>query len=87
MEVLRNMKERLKPGGLLYVAVKGIKEDGVEEEIRTEDDYGYKYERFFSYYTLDELKRYFHELDLEIVWELNARPEINWIQIIGRLVV
>lgn len=85
MEVLNKMKDRLNPNGLLYIAVKGIRDDGIEEDIKTENDYGYDYQRFFSYFSLDELKGYFNTLDLEIVWEGNRGSNAtNWIQIIGR---
>lgn len=85
MEVLTKMKEKLNPNGLLYLAVKGIRDDGVEEGIKTENDYGYDYQRFFSYFSLDELKNYFTILDLEIVWEGNRGSNAtNWIQIIGK---
>jgi SAM-dependent methyltransferase len=85
MEVLTKMKDKLNPNGLLYIAVKGIREDGVEEGIKTENDYGYDYQRFFSYFTLEELKGYLNTLDLEIVWEGNRGSNAtNWIQIIGK---
>ncbi len=84
MEVLTKMKDRLNDGGLLYVAVKGMRGD-VEEEIKTENDYGYDYQRFFSYFSLEELKRYFTDLGLEIVWEGNKTSlDTRWLQIIGR---
>src|SRR3989344_2389545 len=53
----------LKPGGYLYIAVKEKKFGGADEEIKTENDYGYPYERFFSYFTLDEIKNLFYGLD------------------------
>lgn len=85
MEVLTNMKDKLNAGGFLYLAVKGMRADGMEEEMRKEDDYGYEYERFFSYFSLDELKGYFKELNLEVVWDGNTGSNAtNWIQIIGK---
>ena len=85
-EVLENLKNKLNPGGLLYVAVKGIREDGIEERIKKENDYGYEYERFFSYYSLPELENYFHEIGLEVVWQMNNRVgKTDWLQIVGRL--
>ncbi|MEK7459627.1 MAG: class I SAM-dependent methyltransferase [Patescibacteria group bacterium] len=81
--ILEKMKKRLKNSGLLYIAVKEKKENGVEEEIKKEDDYGYEYERFFSYYSLDELKKYFKDLDMEIVYESVVNSgRSNWINII-----
>ena len=85
MEVLLKMKTRLNAGGLLYVAVKGKRENGPEEDVKTEDDYGYEYERFFSYFTLEELKGYFTQLDMEVVWETESGSNnTTWIQVVGR---
>jgi 2-polyprenyl-3-methyl-5-hydroxy-6-metoxy-1,4-benzoquinol methylase len=67
LEILRGMKEVLNPGGLLYVGVKAIKSDGIEEKVIAEDDYGYTYERFFSYFTMEEVKGFFKQLEMEVV--------------------
>ncbi len=57
----------------------------VAEEVRVENDYGYEYERFFSYFTLEELRSHFLKLELEIIWEGNKGSNAtNWLQIIGR---
>lgn len=86
-EILEKMKNVLNNGGLLYVAVKGKRDDGLDEEIKVEDDYGYQYERFFSYFSLDELKKYFNKLNLEIIWDSGeSLNNTNWIQIIGKKV-
>lgn len=85
MEVLTKMKEKLNKNGLLYIAVKGIRVDGIEEDVKTENDYGYEYERFFSYFSLDELKGYLVSLNLEIIWDGNRDSNsTNWIQVIGK---
>lgn len=85
MKVLRSICMVLVPGGLLYIAVKVVREDGVEEAVKTENDYGYPYERFFCYYTLDELKEYFKQLGLEVVWDdVSESGQSKWLQIIGR---
>lgn len=85
VEVLTKMKNRLNSGGLLYIAVKGIRDESVQEEIKTENDYGYSYERFFSYFSLEELKKYFSDLDLEVIWDSGKYSNnTNWIQIIGK---
>jgi len=84
-EVLEKLVSKLKPGGYLYVAVKEKRADGVDEETKTENDYGYEYERFFSYYTLDELKEYLHALDMELCdagVKLSGRT--NWVHVIGK---
>jgi ubiquinone/menaquinone biosynthesis C-methylase UbiE len=85
LTVLSGMQTVLVPGGLLHIAVKAVRDDGVEEAIKTEQDYGYTYERFFSYFTMDELKEYFKQLELEVVWDgVHGSVQTNWLQIIGR---
>lgn len=84
MEVLEKLKSRLNKGGILYIAVKGIKEDGIGEKVIQENDYGYDYERFFSFYSLDELKDYFKKLDMEVIFEKGFK--VGWLQIIARKV-
>jgi SAM-dependent methyltransferase len=82
---IRDLATKVKSGGYFYVAVKEIKEEGVEEEIKTEDDYGYPYNRFFSYYSMDELRSYFQNAGMRIVQE-SATPSgrTNWLQIIAQ---
>ncbi len=85
LNVLQGMKSRLNAGGLLYIGVKAIKEDGIEESVVKEEDYGYEYERFFSFFSLDELKKYIKDLNLELVWEgVTGSGRASWIQVIGR---
>lgn len=85
LEVLTKMKNKLNKDGLLYLAVKGIRDDGTEEDIIKGNEYGYEYERFFSYFKLEELKDYFGQLGLLVVWEENKKSnKTNWIQIIGK---
>ena len=85
VEVLNKMKDLLNPEGLLYIAVKGIKDDGVEEKIITENDYGYEYDRFFSYFSPIELRGYFEKLNMQIVWDSEKdRSPTNWFQLIAR---
>ncbi len=65
----------------------GVKEkvNDVDEAVDKENDYGYEYERFFSYFTQDELREYIKNLGLEFVWEsVTHSGRRNWIQIIGR---
>ncbi len=83
--VIGSLKEKLKSGGYFYVAVKQRREGEGEEEIVKENDYGYAYERFFSYFTLPEMKQYFIGQGLEIVYEdIVPSGRRDWIQIIGR---
>ncbi len=79
------LARKLKPGGFFYVAVKARREGGAEEEIKTENDYGYEYQRFFSYYTLDEVKKLFETAGLKVVYESGADlHKTNWIQAIAQ---
>lgn len=83
--MIARLARRVKTGGYLYVSVKEAKEGKPEEEVKVEDDYGYAYERFFSYFTRQELRGYFRDAALTIVWdEPNAVGRTVWLQIIGR---
>lgn len=84
LEVLQKMKDKLNPDGVIYIAVKSMRDNGVEEEIKTENDYGYEYSRFFSYFTEEELRKYMNELDLDIVWEGSIGAASKWLQIIAK---
>ncbi|HVM77025.1 MAG TPA: class I SAM-dependent methyltransferase [Candidatus Paceibacterota bacterium] len=85
LSVLRQLKNKLKPGGFLYVAVKELRSGNPEEEIVTENDYGYSYDRFFSYFTLEDFQKYFKELDMKILYEKVVQAgKTRWIQVIAR---
>jgi SAM-dependent methyltransferase len=82
--VLKNITAPLKPKGYFYTTVKELKPNSSDEEIVKENDYGYDYERFFSYFTLEELKKYIQEIGLEVVYEnITSSGKTNWIQIIA----
>lgn len=88
-EVLHKAVSKLNPGGYLYVAVKEKIEGGVDEEVKKDNDYGYEYERFFSYFSIDELRQHLNSADLEVVYEDVKPPsrtarKSNWVQIIGK---
>jgi len=80
------MVSRLVPRGLLYVAVKAQRPGNPEEEIVTENDYGYDYDRFFSYYTLDEMRAHLERLGLSLIHaEVPQAPSPgDWMQVIAR---
>jgi 2-polyprenyl-3-methyl-5-hydroxy-6-metoxy-1,4-benzoquinol methylase len=83
--VLRQLRSALKPGGYLYVAVKEIRPGRAEEEVVAESDYGYPYSRFFSYFTIEELRRFLGSLQMEIVFDqITKSGSTNWLQIIAR---
>ena len=46
----------LKSGGKLAIAVKEKRPHQPEEQMVVEDDYGYSYERFFSYFSEEEMR-------------------------------
>jgi len=86
-EIVEKMSRRLVPGGLLYIAVKEMREGKPEEGVTKENDYGYEYERFFSYFTTDELEKYLTDAGLNIVSKLrnpNPSGKTVWLQIIGK---
>lgn len=83
--VLANILGWLKNGGYFYLAVKEIRPGQPEEQIVTENDYGYDYERFFSYFTSEELRGYLARQGLVVVYEKIVKPgRTNWIQIVGQ---
>lgn len=83
--ILEKMARRLNHNGYIYIATREIKENEVEEEIKKENDYGYEYERFFSYYSLDELKKSFRDINMKIVYEdIVNSGRSNWIILIVR---
>ncbi len=84
-DVVRKISTKLRTGGYLYIAVKERYPGRVAEEIKVEDDYGYSYERFFSYYSVGDLEGYFKDSGFEIVYEETTGEEKKkWIQMIGK---
>lgn len=83
--IVSYMAERTNPCGFVYIAVKGAREAAPDEEIKREDDYGYEYERFFSYYTPEELERYLVSAGIEVL-ALSSSPSgrTTWLQIVGQ---
>ena len=81
VSVIEGMVSRLVPRGLLYIAVKAQRPGNPAEEVVTENDYGYAYERFFSYYTMDEMLDYAGRLGLSFV---HTEVSQYWMQIIAR---
>src|SRR3989344_6053984 len=80
--VLIGLLDKLKSGGYVYVAVKEKKPGGADEEIKKEQDYGYSYERFFSYFTLAEVKKYLENIGIEIIHEsITPFGNTRWIQV------
>ena len=84
-EIIQKLAEKLKRGGYFYIAVKAKKPGRAEEEIFVEKDYGYRYERFFSFFTLREIKQYMKELGLNVIYETTTDSgRAKWIQVIAQ---
>ncbi len=84
-KVLANLLSPLKSEGYLYIAVKSLKGGQPEEQVIKESDYGYEYERFFSFYTPEELKNFMEESKVSIVYnEIISVGNTDWIQIIAQ---
>jgi trans-aconitate methyltransferase len=83
-EILKSIYSKINPNGLLYIAVKKVKEDNIEEKVIKESDYGYDYERFFSFFTVAELKELIADLNMKIIWENDMGLGSPWIQIIAQ---
>ena len=50
-----------------------------------DNDYGYEYERFFSFFTQDELRNFVKEAGMDIVYEdIISSGKANWIHIIAK---
>ncbi len=85
MDKLAVLTEKLNQGGYLYIAVKEKKIGEADEEIKVENDYGYSYSRFFSYYTIEEIESYMGKLGLEILYsDIKHSGKTNWIQVIAK---
>lgn len=82
---IAKITKKLKSNGYFYLAVKGQRLGGVEEEVKVENDYGYPFERFFSYYTLSEIKTYYDDAGLTVIYEnQTSAGKTTWVQVIGR---
>jgi len=84
--IFERLARKVKADGYLYVSVKEQRPDGIEEEIKEENDYGYAYKRFFSYFLPEEIEAYFKQVGFEVVY--NFRQQIIgktvWVQVIGK---
>jgi cyclopropane fatty-acyl-phospholipid synthase-like methyltransferase len=86
-KILSLLKDTLKDGGYLYIAVKEKRENEKEEELVKENDYGSEIERFFSYFTMNEIEDYFERLGMEICFKTISVVKTGtrkWIQVIAR---
>lgn len=85
MDVIKGLVAVLESEGYLYAAVKGMRPDSKEEEVVEENDYGYSYQRFFSFFSMTELETYFSDSGLTVTYKNNKIVgRTNWLQIIGQ---
>lgn len=87
--ILKKAVQKLNPEGYLYIAVKEKIEGGADEEMKVDNDYGYEYERFFSYFTLSDFETYFKNVGLEMIYKVVKPPsktarKSSWMQVIGK---
>jgi len=80
-QAIFQLRTKLALGGYMYLAVKRRQHGQPEEEIKTERDYGYEYQRFFSYYTQPEIEKLLVELGFCILW---IGVTSVWIQFIAQ---
>ncbi len=86
-KIIEEFLKKLKNGGFLYVAVKGGRVEQKDERVIAENDYGYDYQRFFSFYTLPEMVKYFTDGGLKLVSQkVSKLGNTDWIEIIGQKV-
>src|SRR3989338_3237299 len=86
-DFMLKLKERFKPNGFIYIAVKGANKGQQEEQVKIEHDYGHTYERFFSFFFLPEMEKYFTDAGFKVIWKKVALTgQTNWIEIIGQRV-
>ncbi|MFH1712017.1 MAG: hypothetical protein ABH846_02155 [Patescibacteria group bacterium] len=68
--------------------MKKIRPGQPDEDTLVQNDWGYEFKRFFSYFDLEEMRRYFKNSGLEVIWDDEAdsdRPGGTvWLQIIGK---
>ncbi|MEK7497010.1 MAG: class I SAM-dependent methyltransferase [Patescibacteria group bacterium] len=84
-EVLNEFKNSIKDGGYLYLAVKEQRLNQKDEEIIKENDYGYTYERFFSFFTMPEIKNYLSNLNMKVMHDkIVPEGDTNWIVVIAQ---
>lgn len=85
LTILKGLVAKLKPGGHILVAVKEVKPDRPAELVEKDNYFGYEIERFFSYFTMPELKKYLEDAGLGVVYEAIAPmgQKTRWLQLIG----
>lgn len=84
-QVLKGLNRVLKPGGLIYVAVKELQPGQPDEVTRKEIVRGVEYERFFSNFTQPELQSLLSDAGLQtIVTNVLPSRTSSWLQYIAQ---
>jgi SAM-dependent methyltransferase len=85
LHILLSIAAVLASGGTCYVSVKALRDGEADETVATENDYGYEYSRFFSYFTAAELHDLFVRARLTPVFEaVTTAGKTNWLVIVGK---
>ncbi len=83
--VLQKLGDKLKNGGHMCIFVKERKLNGPEEEIEERTSYGKTFQRFFSYFTTEELRGLLTSAGMNVVFEdIVPVGHTRWIQIIAK---
>ena len=83
--ILQKIKNLLKEGGLFYFAVKEQREGTSDERVVVESDYGYEYERFFSYFSIPELEKFLSDAGFAVMYlDVALVAKTRWIEIIAK---
>jgi len=86
-EIIGGLVKTLKNGGFLYVAVKETKPGQKDEQVITENDYGHEYQRFFSFFSLPEMEKYFTDSGIKVRSKrVFQSGSTSWIEVIGQKV-
>lgn len=82
--VMAGFSTVLKPGGRLAIAVKERRPHQPEEQMVVEDDYGYTYERFFRYFSEDEMRDAYAEAGIlcQECHRIDA-GKTRWLHLVG----
>src|SRR3989344_2279384 len=84
-EIIGGLVKTLKNGGFLYVAVKETKPGQKDEQVITENDYGHEYQRFFSFFSLPEMEKYFTDSGIKVRSKrVFQSGSTSWIEVIGQ---
>lgn len=84
-KTVQKLVNKLKKNGYIYIAVKQAWPTTPQEEIKEENDYGYSYKRFFSYFTKEEVEKYLKKANTNIVYsQITRYGNTYWIQLIAQ---